>query len=218
MSSFLGGGGGGGGDGGAAQQQAEEARKDALRGRVNSLFQGPDAQPQFKSQEDALAQNYRDYYSSDLKRNYDAAARNLKFSAANSGNVGGSAYADQQSKLDEQNQLGGTRIEDAVRSAVNNLRNSREDARTRSISLINAGEGESGVQAASTGLQNSISAANSAQKQNLFGDLFGTLAASKQLGDAGNLSAQQLALYNRNLVPGSSFSTPTKYGTSVPGA
>jgi hypothetical protein len=209
-------GGGKGGDGGAALQQQEEARKDALRARVNALFQGPDSEPQFKQQEDTLSQNLRDYYSTDLKRNYDQTERALRFKAADTGNIGGSVAADQQSLLDQDNQMGGTRIEEAVRRAVNNLRNTREDTRQRSISMINAGEGESGVQSASQGLQQAIASANAAQKENIFGDLFSNLATAKVTSDNEAKNAGLLAAFrqmNTTLRPTAATNSGTIYNT-----
>lgn len=209
------GGGGGGGDGGAALQREEEARKDALRQRVNALYQAPEVLPQLAAEEQELSNNLRGHYSTDLQKNYEQAERNLRFGASNTGNVGGSVFADETAKLNEENRTGGTRIEEAVRRAVNNLRNAREDSRTRSISLINAGEGESGVQAASQGLRQAIDSASSAGKENLFSDLFANLALAKASGDATDKNAAALAYFNKQR--GGSFipTQPANNGTII---
>lgn len=207
--------GGGGGDGGAGAQREEEARKDALRSRVNSLYQSPEVLPQLASEEDQLAKTLRDFYSADLKKNYEESERKLRFGAANSGNIAGSVYADETSKLNEGNQLGGTRIEEAVRRSINNLRNAREDSRTRAISLINSGEGESGVQAASQGLRSAFDSASSAGKENLFADLFGNLGLAKTARDDANKNAALMDIYGRSRV-GSFFpTTPMSGGTII---
>ena len=210
------GGGGGGGDGGAAQQAAEEARKEALRQRVNALYQAPEVLPQLAAEENELASSLRGHYSTDLKKNYDQAERNLRFGASNTGNIGGSVFADETNELNEQNRTGGTRIEEAVRRAVNNLRNAREDSRTRSISLINAGEGESGVQAASQGLRHAIEGASSANKENLFTDLFGNLALAKASGDSALQNDARLAAFYKSKNAGAYFpQQPTNSGTII---
>jgi hypothetical protein len=53
---------------------------------------------------------------------------------------------------------------------------------------VNSGAGDSAVTAAQRGLQNSFETANTAQKADLFGDLFGSAANAVS---ASNLAAQQ---------------------------
>lgn len=185
-------GGGSGGDGGAAQQQAEEARKASMRTQINSLFDAPDAQAQFKTQEDQLSEALRGFYSDQLGRSYADAERGARFGAADTGNIGGSAYADSLARVNRDNALGGTRIQEAVTRAINNLRASREDTRNRSIGLVNSGSGDQAAASAQSGLQQAISAANAAQRENIVGDLFGDVAFAKQASDT-NLKNQELA-------------------------
>lgn len=211
-------GGGGGGDGGAGEQKQEEERKEALRQKVNALYMSPEAQARFATEEDQLSKAHRDYYSADLKDRYGETERNLRFGASNTGQTGGSVYADEMAKMNEQNALGGTRIDEAVRRAVNGLRNSREESRARSIQLINAGEGESGVQAAQSALQQSIEGAKAGQKEQLFTDLFSNLALARQSGGARALDDEASAYYARQRGGAYYPTTPSNSGTIIRGS
>lgn len=191
-------GGGGGGDGGAAMQAAEEERKNALRTKVNSLFgTGGEVPPEFLAEEASLAGGLRDKYTDESKRAYEDAERRMRFGAANTGNIGGTAYADAQARLAEDNRTGGTRIEDAVQRQINSLRAAREGARLNSIALVNSGSGPEAVEAAAAGLRGSLDTARSAARENITGDLFQGLAFTKGLADAGTREQQMAALYGR---------------------
>jgi hypothetical protein len=190
-------GGGGGGDGGAADRISDENQKAALRREVNALYDTPEAQQRFASEETQLSDALRGFYSDDLKRGYEEAERGLRFGAANTGNVGGSAYADQVAKLNEKNQIGGTRIEEAVRRAINNLRGGREDTRMRSINLVNSGTGTDAVASAATGLRQALSASNAANREDIVSGLFDNLAFVKSGYDAQQRNAAQNDLYRK---------------------
>lgn len=210
----MGGGGGGGGDGGAAMMQAEESRKADMRGKVNALFDDPEAQQRFSGEETQVSDALRGYYTDQLKREYDQNERQLRFGAGNTGNIGGSAYADKIAKLNTDNAMGGTEISDAVTRAVNNLRAAREGTRMQSINLINGGAGPEAVTSAQQGLQQSLDAAKSGNKEQLFGDLFSNLAFNNAAGNANNQSASAMALFRNKL--GSFFPTqPASGGTII---
>lgn len=208
MSILGGGGGGSSGDGGAAERAAEEARKAEMRAGVNALFDTDEAKARFKTEEDDLAGALRGYYSDDLKRTYENAERALRFGASNTSNIGGSAYADSVGRLNEDNAMGGTRIDEAVQRALNSLRASREDSRARSINLVNAGSGSEAVGAAQSGIRQALDNATSANREQLFGDLFGNLAFTKAAGDASDKNAAALAYFNK--IKGGNAFFPTQ--------
>jgi hypothetical protein len=172
------------------------------------------AKGMFEQEESNLSNTLRAFYTDQLKRQFEQASRAVKFGAANTGNLGGSAYADAVAKLNEENALGGTRVEEAVRRSINNLRAQREDSRNRAIGLVNAGSGDEAVASARTGLQQALSNANAAQRENIVMDLFGNLAFAKVASDQNSRNAQLAELYRR---PGAFFPTqPTAGGTIVP--
>jgi hypothetical protein len=156
----------------------------------------------FGQEETELAGALRGHQADKLKKQYRDAERALRFGAANTGNTGGSVMADQMTRLNEENLMGGTEIEESIRRAINGLRSSREDARLRSHSLINAGSGEEGVRAASEGLKNAIGAAKSADRERLFQELFQNIAFTKAVGDARGREGSAAALFESLRRPG----------------
>lgn len=176
-----------------AAAQSEEAQKQALRDRVNTMFSSPD----LATQEGEISGALRGNYSDELKRKYQDAERELRFGAARTGNIGSTDYADENARINRENELGGTNIEGAVRRSIANLRGSREDTRARSIGLINAGEGTEGVQSATQGLALSADSARNANRERLFDDLFQNLAYSRVASNQSLQAAQLAALLNR---------------------
>jgi hypothetical protein len=124
-----------------------------------------------------LGKANRDYYSDQLGRFYEKGTRNAKFSAARKGQLGGSTHIDTQAELDTDRNLGATRVDEAVRRAVTGLEGSRAHERLEAINLANAGYGDQAVSSAMEGLRSSFAAANNAQKEELFTDLFTAGAA-----------------------------------------
>ncbi len=141
-----------------------------------------------------LADATRGYYTDQLGRQYGKAERETRFKLARQGLAGGSEDIFQQGEVSSDRDLGATRLDQAVRSAVANLKTQREQERLNAVSLVNAGAGDSAVSAAQAGLKNSFEVANSQQRANLFDDLF---ANSADALTANNMSAQQQALLSR---------------------
>jgi hypothetical protein len=177
--------------------EEEEARKEALRKRISDLFTGPDAIKRFGLEEHDLSGALRGFQASDLERKYGDAERKLRFGAANTGNIGSATYADSLARVNEDNRRGGAQIEESVRRAITGLRSSREDAKIRALGLVNAGTGEQAVQSATAGLKGAADAASSANREQLFTDLFQDLAYTKVAGDTSNRNAAALAYLNR---------------------
>jgi len=189
-------------------QEEDEARRGALRGRINSMFGDADATKQFASEEDELSNALRQQYADDLTKRYGAAEREMRFGAANTGNIGGTTFADASGKLAEENALGGTRIEEAVRRAIAGLRTSREGSRLNALGLVESGTGEEAVQAGASGLRLAAENARAQGTEQIFNDLFGDVAYSKAASDSSDKNAAALA-YLAKARGGSFFPTQT---------
>jgi hypothetical protein len=155
------------------------------------------ANKMFEKQETSLDKNLGGYYGDELADDYEKAERAVRFGAANTGNIGGSVYADARSDLQLERGKGATQIDEAVRRAITGLKADREDARLRSIGLVNAGAGTEGVTAAQQGIRGAIQGAKSANREVLFTDLFDDLAFTKATSDANSRDAALLEYFRR---------------------
>jgi hypothetical protein len=189
----------------AQQAQEEEARKQTVRDRINKMYgvgDDPEAQAA-KTQLATEGKNVGDatssYYTDQLGRGYTAAERNARFNLARQGLLGGSADSDQQGQLKSDRDLGATRIGEASRSAVTALQAQREQERLNATGLVNAGTGSEAVRAASTGLQSSLNNASSANKANIFGDLFAGTADNAAAQNYNDANAAMAARFQNKL-------------------
>lgn len=153
-----------------------------------------EASTQMGKEQQDIAGATRGYYTDDLSRGYQKAERSTRFRLARQGLLGGSADADLQAEVTSDRDLGATRIDDAVRRSVSGLKTQREQERLNAVNLINSGSGDAAVTAAQKGLENSLENARSADKANLFGDLFSTAANA---GAASNNADYASYLANR---------------------
>ena len=178
---------------GDAQRSADAEKAAGLAGLEELKPLAESAKKQFGTEETDLSGALRGQYGDELSQKYADAERAMRFGAANTGNIGSTVYADAQGRLSRDNQLAGTKIEEAVRRAIAGLRSSREDVRGRSIGLVNAGAGEEGVRSATEGLKSAAEAAGSANREQLFNDFFNNLAYTRVAGNQSNQLAQLLA-------------------------
>jgi|GEM_PF-6604600 len=200
-----------GSDSGAAYQKAEEERKAALRAQVGSLFDSDSAKSQFATEDKTLGDSLRSYYTDELGRKFADAKRNLTFRISDTGNLG-SAYSDELGRLERENQLGATRIDEAVRQALAELSAQRENTRSNALNMIASGGGAEAVNAATAGLKNSISMANSQAKQQLFGDILSDAAVNKMAYDGGTKDQAMLAALKQRT---SAFYNPLNGGSGT---
>lgn len=194
----------------------EEARKAALRRRID-LFYGIGDDPEalaartsLEGEKTKIADATRSYYTDQLGKDYEKAERKTRFALARSGVLGGSQDVEQQGEVRSDRDLGATRVDDAVRRALAGLETQREQERLSSIQLVNSGAGESAVSAAQAGLRNTLENASSAQKQDLFSDLF---ANSANAVSNANMADREAALLGRYKDRLSSF-FPAKSATT----
>lgn len=165
-----------------------------------------DARTAMDQENTKLADATRGYYTDQLGKNYATAERNTRFKLARQGLLGSSEDVNQQGEVKSDRDLGATRVDEAVARSVAGLKTQREQERLQSIQLVNSGAGESAVSAAQSGLRNSFDNAATAQKADLFGDLF---THSADAVATSNVADQQAALLGRYRDRLSSF-FPTK--------
>ncbi len=139
-----------------------------------------------------LSKATRGYYADQLGDQYGEAERKTRFKLARQGLLGGSEDIFQQGDVKQDRDLGATRVDEAVRRAVSNLVSQREQERLNAVNLVNAGAGDSAVSAAQAGLRNSFENVASAQKADIFSDLFANSA--DVAANANNAEAQAAML------------------------
>lgn len=185
----------------------EEERKASLRARINRLYGIADAgDPELdatrKTMSDELSQvegATRGYYTDALARTFTKAERNTRFNLARQGLLGGSEDSNQQGDVRSDRDLGATRVDEAVRKAIAGLTTQREGERLNAINLVNAGVGDSAVDAAASGLRTSFANANNQTKADLFGDLFSNAADAAASQNVNAANAALLARYKQSL-------------------
>lgn len=173
--------GGGGGDGGAAAREAErQARVDAATAAVNSLFGiGDDAALAQRNQiYDTVRGDTRGYFSKQLEEDRAAAARELGFMKARSGQVGSSAATDLDTEFNRRYDRGLLDVANRAESAATGLRAADEQARLGLIGRVSAGMDQgSATSSALSQLQSNLDAARSnasyGRLANVFADLIG---------------------------------------------
>jgi hypothetical protein len=179
------------GEGGPVNTTISVPRTETVQGNSAEV----DAAKQAMDEENTkLGDATRGYYADQLGRDYTKAERNTRFKLARQGLMGGSEDVNQQGEVRSDRDLGATRVDDAVRRAVATLTGNREQERLSAVGLVNAGSGDSAVSAAQAGLRNSLANSESAQKVDLFGDLF---ANSVDAMTGANQTAREAALANR---------------------
>jgi len=171
---------------------------------------GAKARAAMDSENTRVGDATRSYYTDRLGKDYAKAERETRFKLARQGLMGGSEDVFQQNEIKSDRDLGATRVDEAVRRAVADLKGKREQERLNAVSLVNAGAGDSAVSAAQAGLKNTFETATSAQRVNLFDDLFANTAESLANGAQTDQQAALLARYRNQL---SSF-IPARSSTS----
>ncbi len=146
----------------AAMQQwrDENARAKTEAGTNQTARQG---------QYDDLLRDTVAFYTNDLNRQAEDAARQQKFSAARRGVTAGSSDTDQKANLLEEFNRGTLDVANRGQSAVTDLRSADEQARLDLISRVNAGmDANSALSAATEAIRNALAqASNDATYQGL---------------------------------------------------
>jgi hypothetical protein len=166
--------GGGGGDDAYERARAdEEARRkeiQAAQRRIEGIFASPERQQQYLDFEDAT----RRYLFSDLDRERDRNARELKFALARSGLSRGSTDIDQNRLLSETYLRGIAEAERRTQQAGANLESADQQAKQQLFSQILAGaDATTASQNAAQMMRTNAALAQQDSIVNAFDSLFG---------------------------------------------
>lgn len=130
---------GGGGDDAYERARADEERRraeiQAAQRQIEAIFSSPERLQQYEGYEDAIRRSLL----SDLDRERDRNARELKFSLARSGLSRGSTDIDQNRLLSELYLRGVAEAERQTQQAGGNLRSSDQQAKQQLFSQLLAG-------------------------------------------------------------------------------
>jgi len=175
-------------------QQAEEARRAAIAEttrRVNAAYDAPERQRQY----DDFVGAVRDNYVRDANRQKKVADRNLKFSMARGGLVGGSADVDAKRTLGEEFTRGILDAEGKAQGALADLKAQDEASRLNLIQLAQSGlDATTATQRAGAQIAASAQGAKADAMAKGLGDIFGTTSSIyKQQQEAAARRAGQLA-------------------------
>ncbi|NII54403.1 hypothetical protein [Luteibacter sp. SG786] len=195
--------GGGGNDAAKQAQRAEEQRQrniQASTGKVNAVFNDPSRTAQY----DQLAKDTTAFYRTDLDRQKAETDRNLRFSLARSGLVGGSVQADQNRKVGEDYLKGVIEATRRGAAAGADLRAQDETSRANLIAMAQNGlDATTAANNAAQALRSNLESGRATATANAFGDAFGDFAGIyKQSQDAAALRAGQKYAYNTLYQPG----------------
>ncbi len=153
-------------------QAAEDERIQKIKdtqGRISDIFGSPERESQIQDFIDAS----RTSSQQDLGRTRDDVARNLKFSLARSGNVGGSVQIDQNRNLTDDFLRASLDSERRVQGAGSRLRSSDQQSK---LSLFNQALGgldlTTSAQNASSALSTNIGAAKAEGTERNFDSFF----------------------------------------------
>jgi len=162
-----------------AQQQAERAEQERqariaqTTQRINSIYDSPGRQQQYADFLSAV----RDHYVTDANRQKAIADRNLKFSMARSGLVGGSADRDAKRTLGEEYTQGILSAENKAQSALSDLRAQDEASRLNLIQLAQSGlDTTTAAQRAGAAIRASAEGVRADSLAQGLGDIFGATA------------------------------------------
>lgn len=145
--------------------------------RINALFDAPSRQQQYGDLTDAVTQ----YYTDALNRQHDLAARNLKFSLARSGLIGGSTQADQNRRMGEDYTSGLLTAARQGQQAGQALKTQDEATREGLLREVNAGlDSTTGATNTALAMRQNVANAQNGATVNSLGDIFGNVAAIGQ--------------------------------------
>ncbi len=155
-----------------AQEQARQAAIANTQSSVNQVFDSPERATDIADYVSAL----RDYYGEDLTRQKTTNDRELKFSLARGGLIGGSTQNDQQAEQGRLYSRGLLDIESKAQGAGADLEAADQDARARLISLATSGlDATTAASQASAALQTNLQSGRSTAQAQGIGDVFSGL-------------------------------------------
>jgi hypothetical protein len=158
----------------AAAQQQQQQQQAIQQGtdQVQAIFADPARQKQY----DELANATTSYYTTQLNQQQQKANRQLKFTLAQNGQIGGSVQADQNAQLANEYNQGVLQATQLGESAKANLMASDTQEQANLIAAVQGGESatQAATQAAEamqSGLQNAQANSQVQSLGNFFGDI-----------------------------------------------
>lgn len=166
----------GGTDSAAQAAQEQQAQQQAAIAQGTNQVQQIFADPSRQSQYDQLAKATTNYYTNQLDQQQGKANRQLKFTMAQNGQVGGSVQADQQAQLGTEYDQGVLQATQLGQQAKAGLQASDTQEQANLIAAVQGGESatQASTQAAEamqSGLQTAQANSQAAQFGNMFGDI-----------------------------------------------
>lgn len=188
---------GGGNDSARAQREADAKEADRKKqiafttGRINEIYDAPERQTQYTDFLSAV----RDNYVRDADKQKQKADRQLKFSMARGGLVGGSADVDGKRTLGEEYTRGILDAENKAQGALGDLKAQDEASRLNLIQLAQSGlDTTTAAARAGSQIQASAQGAKADALAKGLGDVFGsTSSIYKQQQEAAARRAGQQA-------------------------
>jgi hypothetical protein len=157
-------------------QQAEAERQAKITqsvGAINGVFSAPARQKQYAD----FLKASRDLYGNDLNRQQTEASRNLKFSLARSGNIGGSLQADQGRHLGEDYNRGVIEAERRAQGDEAALRGQDQQSRLNLLAMAQSGlDANTGANQAAEAMRNSLQSGAAARNVQGLGNIFSGFA------------------------------------------
>lgn len=155
-------------------EEERQARIADTQARINTVFDDPARAGQITDAINAMRE--RDML--DLDRQKTDTDRQLRFSLARGGQIGGSTRRDQQQTLGEDYTRGLLNVESRAQGFGADLSSRDQDARARLISLATSGlDATTGANQASAALKSNLEGAQSNAYGQSLGDAFGTVGS-----------------------------------------
>jgi hypothetical protein len=171
------------------QQQQQQADIDQSVAGINSIFDDPGRQAEYTQ----LDKDVTQYYTNDVNRQENIAARQQKFALARQGLAGGSQQAYEGGQLQQDYQRALIKASDLGQSAEANLKSSDETTREGLISMAEQGlSAQDAANQATGSLATNLASGESTARAGDIGDLFGDLSQWTQ--DSQNAAALRLGL------------------------
>lgn len=204
--------------GGPSTNASDQARRDEqaritaiqrTQGAVNQVFDSPQRAADIGDYVKAT----RDFLGRDLDEQKNVADRQLRFTLARSGQVGGSLNVDKQAQFGRDYTKGVLAVDQKARGAGADLEAQDQDARARLITLATSGlDATTAAQQSAAAMRSSLEAGKATSQAQGLGDIFGSLskfyedrkseqARRKGIADSG-ISYYQA---NPNLTPNYGF-------------
>lgn len=159
------------------QQQQQQAAIQQGTNQVQAIFADPSRQAQY----DQLAKATTDYYTNQLNQQQQKANRQLSFTLAQNGQIGGSVQADQNAQLGTEYNQGVLQATQLGQQAKAGLQASDTQEQANLIAAVQGGESatQASTQAAEA-MRSNLSGAQANAQTQAFGNMFGDIATLYQ--------------------------------------